>query len=274
MEGGSAPGELNRCLREPLSLTADREAIIQACYELVCSGRSLSEILAEAGRLSSVAPGTITAVDTQETGSASALCAGASDAEKLQTADEHNAIGPAQAGCPSAAMSRTWPFVEVFILSLVVAICGVTAVGISQISIWSPLVERRDAHPVTSDIRRDPLPIAAAEATIVPINVSRANVIAPLTSAAATTGFEDYPTRDKHASEMTEPPSIARLKVLPSRRRAQDNGAAYRQRTTVPRARGISSSPSAIPQARPAWQYDRLIGQYVPLAGSGASRYR
>jgi hypothetical protein len=49
MEGGSVPGETTQLLEHPRSLPEDPEAVIQACYELVCSGRSLSEPIREVG---------------------------------------------------------------------------------------------------------------------------------------------------------------------------------------------------------------------------------
>src|SRR5207248_7419080 len=116
MEGGSVPGEPAQFLQESPSLLKDREAIIQASYELVCSGRHFSEILAEVKRLSAVATTGSIAKSYEEICAAGAPCGGASEAEKLQTAD---------------LRARRCPAVGLFLLSLVAATCAIAAVGIS-----------------------------------------------------------------------------------------------------------------------------------------------
>jgi hypothetical protein len=52
METESLRAETPPILKEPFPAAEDREKIIQACYELLCSERPLSEVLAEAKRLS------------------------------------------------------------------------------------------------------------------------------------------------------------------------------------------------------------------------------
>jgi hypothetical protein len=280
MEGGSVPGGSTPSLQQSQSCGEDREAVIHACYELVCSGRPFSEILVEAGRLSGAIRAVTAADNLDETGAAGAPCAGTSEAEKLQTVDAPHAPGPPQVRVPSRAQrpSPTRPPIGLSLVSLVAAICGVTAIGISRISVWPLPVETGGAQSVASDSRRETSPGSDAQATIVPVDASRPSVIAPLTLTAATTGFEDsereYPARDKHPSEWTERPTVAHPSVLLSRKRARYNGAEHRQTTTVPLARGIGSSPSPVPHAGLGWQYDRLIGRYVPLAGSSAPRYQ
>lgn len=52
METESLRAETPPILKEPFPAAEDREKIIQACYELLCSERPLSEVLVEAKRLS------------------------------------------------------------------------------------------------------------------------------------------------------------------------------------------------------------------------------
>ena len=52
MKTESLRAETPPILKEPFPAAEDREKIIQACYELLCSDRPFSEVLAEAKRLS------------------------------------------------------------------------------------------------------------------------------------------------------------------------------------------------------------------------------
>ena len=196
MEGGSVPGETTQLLEQPRSLPEDREAVIQACYELVCSGRSLSEILTEARRLSA-AETTATIVDTcGEIRTAGAPCAGASQSEKIQTADPSHSLGSPQPEVPSR-MERCsrWPAV-----GLVAAACAIAAVGISRISVWPLPVEGRRFQTVASETQRQPSPGFPAQAAVARVDVPTTSatpveaglaIDASLTSTAATSAFEE-----------------------------------------------------------------------------------
>ena len=272
MEGGSVPGETTQLLEQPGSLPEDREAVIQACYELVCSGRSLSEILTEARRLSA-AETTATIVDTcGEIRTAGAPCAGASQSEKIQTADPSHSLGSAQPEVPSR-MERCsrWPAV-----GLVAAACAIAAVGISRISVWPLPVEGRRFQTVASETQRQPSPGFPAQAAVARVDVPTTSATpvkaglatdASLTSTAATSAFEEpgrqYPLQqNRHFSGQTERRLVAQPSALP-RQRAHSNVRDRQRATTVLPAPGIAGfSPG------PVWQYDRLIGRYVPLAGS------
>jgi hypothetical protein len=279
MEGGSVPGETTQLLEHPRSLPEDPEAVIQACYELVCSGRSLSEILTEARRLAAAAT-TATIVDTcGEIRTAGAPCAGASQSEKIQTADPSHSLGSPQPEVPSR-MERCsrWPAVGLFLVSLVAAACAIAAVGISRISVWPLPVEGRGFQTVASETQRQPSPGFPAQATVARVDVPTTTatpveaglaIDASLTSTAATSAFEEpgrqYPLQQNgHFSGQTERRLVAQPSALP-RQRAHSNVRDRQRATTVLPARGIAGfSPG------PVWQYDRLIGRYVPLSGSSA----
>src|ERR1700719_862982 len=280
MEGGSVPGETTQLLEQPRSLPEDREAVIQACYELVCSGRSLSEILTEARRLSAAATTATIVVDAcGEIRTAGAPCAGASQSEKIQTADPPHSLGSPQPEGPSR-MERCsrWPAVGLFLVSLVAAACAIAAVGISRISVWPLPAEGRGCQTVASETQRQPSPGFPAQAAVARVDVPTTSatpveaglgIDASLTSTAATSAFEEpgrqYPLQqNRHFSGQTERRLVAQPSALP-RQRAHSNVRDRQRATTVLPAPGIAGfSPG------PVWQYDRLIGRYVPLAGSSA----
>ena len=274
MEGGSVPGEPAQFLQESPSLLKDREAIIQASYELVCSGRHFSEILAEVKRLSAVATTGSIAKSYDEICAAGAPCGGASEAEKLQTADLSRSPGSSQPEVPSGIerRARRWPAVGLFLLSLVAATCAIAAVGIWRISVWPLPVDRWGAETVAYDAERQHSSGSPALAAVARVDVPTSATVS-LPPTAATSGFEEsgqYPMpQDKHRSRKTAPEGLAQPSVLPLKR-AQNNVSNHHRATTVLRARGAAGfSPG-----RPVWQYDRLIGRYVPLSGSSAPRYQ
>src|SRR5689334_24927385 len=100
MERGSVPGEASQVLQQTQSIPEDRGAVIQACYELVCSGQPLSNILAEAKRLSA-ATTAVTIGDACGEICAAAPCAGASQSEKLEPADTAHPVVLTQPEVPT-----------------------------------------------------------------------------------------------------------------------------------------------------------------------------
>src|SRR5918911_4587779 len=116
MEGGSVPGETTDFLQQCQALPEDREAIIQACYEPVCSGRQFSEILAKVKELSAVAT---TSSIAHEICAAGAPCAGASESENIHAVDLSHSLGSRQPDVPSRMeWYRLWPAIGLFIVSL------------------------------------------------------------------------------------------------------------------------------------------------------------
>lgn len=270
MEGGSAPGEASQFQKQSQSIPEDRGAVIQACYELVCSGQPLSSILAEAKRLSA-ATTAVTIGDACGEICAAAPCAGASQREKLEPADTAHPVGLTKPEVPTwiGRPFRRWRPIGLFLLSLMAATCAITAVGISRKSVWPVPVETSGAETVTSDVLRQPSPGSSAKGAVAQVDVPTTSAIAALTPTAATSAFEESGRQSplpehKHPFEKTERRGVAQPSVL-TRKRAQNNVSDHQLTTT---AHGGAGFPPPVPHPGPVWQYDQLIGRYVPLAGS------
>jgi hypothetical protein len=277
MNGKRAGSGTTQLLEESSALPENREAVIQACYELVCSGRSLSEILREAKRLSAAAT-TATIVDKAgDICTAGAPCGGASQDEGIQTAEPSHSLGSLQPEVLSRMERCSRSPIGYFRVSLVAAACAIAAVGLSWISVWPLAVQGWGAQTVASETQRQLSPGFPAQAAVARTNVPMTSatpveaaleIDAPLTSTAATSDFEEsgrqYPLeQDRRFSGQTQHRVVALRSARP-RLRADSNVTDRQRARTVLPTRGIAGfSPG------PVWQYDRLIGRYVPLAGSG-----
>src|SRR5690349_10344157 len=100
MEGGSVPDETSHSREQSRSLSEDREAVIQVCYDLLCSGQPLSEILAAAKRLSPATTAITIADGCGEICATDALCADESQSENIQSAFISHSLGPTQPKVP------------------------------------------------------------------------------------------------------------------------------------------------------------------------------